>query len=162
MKVCFNSMIIVLALVVFSHVIRANTSNANTILQIAQGDRLLVKKDVVIPANTERLNFGVKTDVGFKYAGCALAVIPSQKSRKIPLGAEIVFSGVSQKTQVKNVFKDLNFTFVAGVMNSEAVVAVECYGTSFESQYKDLYVSGMVELLKEFFDFSPVEPEITH
>ncbi|MFM8313249.1 MAG: hypothetical protein ACKOA8_03095 [Deltaproteobacteria bacterium] len=159
---CFNLLFLALAWNGLLSVGFAETSNTNSLLQIAQGDKLVLKKDFVIPANTERLNFGVKVDVGYRYAGCAVVVNPSQKSRKLLAGAEIVFSGISKKLQTKDEFKEFIYTFIAEVMNSETVMALECYGTSFESQYKDLYVSGIRERLKEFFVFVPAEPEIVH
>ena len=45
--------------------------------------------------------------------------------------------------------------------NSESVLALECYGTSYNSTFKTLYVKGMKETLKETFDFVPAEPEIS-
>jgi len=140
----------------------AQTEDKNNLLQIAQGDKLVLKKDLNIPANTERLYFGLETDTGTKISGCALVVVPSQKSRRILSGGELVFSGVSEKSQVRNQFGYIDFVYTARMMNSDAVTAVECYGNSLDHTYQDLYVSGMKNELKDTFDFIPAEPEIVH
>jgi len=162
MKLLTSGLLFVLNMVVLPSFSIAQTEDKHTLLQIAQGDKLVLKQDLNIPANTERLLYGYSTDSGFTVSGCALVLNPSQKSRKIVQGGELVFSGVSQKGVARNPFNYMNYTYSAGIMNSEAVVSVECYGTSFESTYQDLYVSGMKNELKETFDFVPAEPEIVH
>jgi hypothetical protein len=141
---------------------KGQTEDKNTLLQIAQGDKLVLKKDLDIPANTERLYFGLVIDSGTKSSGCALVVIPSQKSRRILSGGELLFSGISEKNISKNQFNYMDYIYTAKMMNSDAVTGVECYGTSFESNYKDLYVAGMKSELKDSFEFIPGEPEIVH
>jgi uncharacterized protein YpmB len=141
---------------------KAQTEDKNSLLQIAQGDKLVLKKDLDIPANTERIYYGLVIDSGTKSSGCAIVVIPSQKSRRILSGGELLFSGVSEKNLVKNQFHNVDYTYTAKMMNSDAVTGVECYGTSFESNYKDLYVVGMKNELKDSFEFIPAEPEIVH
>ncbi|NBX76914.1 MAG: hypothetical protein EBQ92_10205 [Proteobacteria bacterium] len=145
----------------FASVGNAQTEDKNTILQIAQGDKLVLKKDLHIPANTERLYFGLEMDSGYKMAGCALVLTPSQKSRVIPQGGQLMFSGLSQQSNAKNEFKNINYIYTANMMNSESVVALECYGNSFQSSFQDLYVGGMKNKLKNDFDFVPADPEIT-
>jgi hypothetical protein len=136
------------------------TEDKNSLLQIAQGDKLVLKKDLNIPANTDRLYYQLKIDSGYKNSGCALVLNPSQKSRRIPQGSDLVFSGKSHAQKTVNEFHNVDYTYTAEMMNSETVTALECYGTSFQSQYGDLYVLGMKEKLKEFFDFIAAEPEI--
>jgi hypothetical protein len=147
-------------LVGFSSQLWAQTGDKNSLLQIAQGDKLVLKKDLYIPANTDRLYYGLVIDSGYKNSGCAIVVNPSPKSRKILSGGEIIFSGVAEQSQIKNEFKFIDYIYRAGVMNSETVVAIECYGTSFESNFQDLYVGGMKKELRDTFDFVPAEPEI--
>ena len=72
-----------------------------------------------------------------------------------------MFSGVSQQSNAKNEFKNINYIYTANMMNSESVVALECYGNSFQSSFQDLYVGGMKNKLKNDFDFVPADPEIT-
>jgi hypothetical protein len=136
------------------------TEDKNTILQIAQGDKLVAHKDLNVPANTERIYFGLKIDSGTINSGCALVVVPSNKSRRIVVGAELVFSGISHSKKVLNQYKHTDYTYTAEMMGSQAVSGLECYGTSFQSQFQDLYVQGMRNELKEHFDFAPAEPEI--
>lgn len=136
------------------------TDDTNSLLQIAQGDKLVAKRDLDVPANTERLYFGLKIDSGYKNSGCALVIVPSQKSRRIPQGAELIFSGTSKSKKVINEFKHADYTYTAEIMNPQAISAIECYGTSFQSQFQDLYVKGMKNELKEDFEFIPTEPEI--
>lgn len=138
----------------------AETEDKNSLLQISQGDKLLLKKDLDLPANTERIYFGLQIDSGYKNQGCALVIRPSQKSRRIPIGSELVFSGITHAHKMVNEFKNTDYTYTAEMMESEAVTALECYGTSFQSQFGDLYVGGMKNKLKEQFDFVPAEPEI--
>ncbi|NBX92450.1 MAG: hypothetical protein EBQ85_04375 [Proteobacteria bacterium] len=153
---------IVVLLVLGSVCVQAQTEDKHSLLQIAEGDKLVLKKDLHLPANTERLYYGLEIDSGFKKAGCALVIEPSQKSRKIPQGSELTFSGISEKKQNKNAFNYIDYVYTAGIMNSQAVRAVECYGNTFESSFQDLYVAGMKNRFKELFDFVPVEPEIIH
>jgi len=141
---------------------QAQTEDKNSLLQIAQGDKLVLKKDLNIPANTERIYYGLVIDSGTKSSGCAIVVIPSQKSRRILSGGELLFSGISEKNISKNQFNYMDYIYTAKMMNSDAVTGVECYGTSFESNYKDLYVVGMKNELKDSFEFIPAEPEIVH
>jgi len=141
---------------------KAQTEDMNTLLQIAQGDKLVLKKDLNIPANTDRLYFGLKMDSGTKVSGCALAVVPSQKSRRIFSGGELLFSGSSEESAVRNQFGYIDYTYIAKMMNSDAVTALECYGNSLDRTYQDLYVVGMKNELKDTFDFVPSEPEIVH
>lgn len=162
MKILSSVVCLSLGLVLVASVSQAQTEDKNTLLQIAQGDKLVLKKDLDIPANTERLYFGLVIDSGTLNSGCSLLVVPSQKSRKILSGGELLFSGVSEKKAVKNQYGNIDYTYIAKMMNSDAVTGIECYGTSFESNYKDLYVSGMKNELKDTFDFVPAEPEIVH
>lgn len=138
----------------------AETSDKNTLLQIAQGDKLVLIKDLDIPANTERIYFGLEMDSGYKKAGCALVVIPSVKSRRLVKDSEIAFSGISQQQKSKNEYGFLDYTYQAEVMNPSAVKAIECYGTSLQATYQDLYVGGMKRRLQETFEFIATEPEI--
>jgi hypothetical protein len=158
MKSLFLFTVILMGL---ANLAQAQTGDRNTILQIAQGDKLVLKKDLHIPANTERLYFGLEMDSGYKMAGCALIFTPSQKSRMIPQGGQLVFSGASEQHNSKNEFNNTNYLYTAGIMNSESVVALECYGNSFQSSVQDLYVGGMKNKLKNDFDFVPADPEIT-
>lgn len=145
---------------VFSHQSFAQTTDQNTLLQIAQGDKLVLVKDLDIPANTDRLYFGLEMDSGYKKAGCALLIAPSVKSRRILKGSEIIFSGTSQPQKSKNEYGFLDYTYQAEVMKPSEVKGVECYGTSLQATYQDLYVEGMKQRLKESFEFVPAEPEI--
>jgi len=156
-----SQLLLVVILSMFAVTSHAQTEDKNTILQIAQGDHLVLKKDFHIPANTERLYFGLAMDSGYKMSGCALVLNSSPKSRKIPQGGQLVFSGASQQNTAKNEFNYTNYIYTARIMNSESVAAVECYGNSFQSSVQDLYVGGMKNELKEFFDFVPADPEIT-
>jgi len=161
MKNIFNkwAMCLVASMVV-SGLSVGQTSDENTLLQIAQGDKLVTTKDLDVPANTERIYFNLKIDSGTINSGCALVVVPSNKSRRIVVGADLVFSGISNHKKVLNQYKYTDYTYTAEMMDSEAVTAVECYGTSFQSQFQDLYVKGMKNELKENFEFVPAEPEI--
>lgn len=152
----------IFSLVFFSSLGLAQTGDKNTLLQIAQGDKLVLKTDLFLPANTERIYFNLKIDSGYKNSGCALVLIPSQKSRKILQQNELVFSGANQQKQSKNEFGHTDYLYSAGIMNSEGVIAVECYGTTFQSNFQDLYVAGMKNELKEAFEFVATEPEIIH
>ncbi|MFM8314821.1 MAG: hypothetical protein ACKOA8_11095 [Deltaproteobacteria bacterium] len=162
MKLCTLNLFTLVGLFLISSTLSAQTGNENTILQIAQGDKLVLTKDLNIPANTDRVYFGLKMDSGFKVkvSGCAIVVNPSQKSRRVLQGGELIFSGLSEKDQFINEFKYVDYTYTAGIMNSDTVLAVECYGTSFKSTYQDLYVSGLKNELKENFDFVSSEPDI--
>ncbi|NBX67801.1 MAG: hypothetical protein EBR01_02415 [Proteobacteria bacterium] len=162
MKLLNSVLLIVLSVVVLPSFSNAQTEDKNTLLQIAQGDKLVLKQDLNIPANTERLFFGLQTDTGTKVSGCALLVVPSLKSRRIVSGGELLFSGVSEKSQVRNQFGYIDYVYTAKIMNSDAVTGVECYGNSLDHTYQDLYVSGMKNELKDTFDFVPAEPEIVH
>ena len=149
-----------MALLLVSPFLLAQTGDKNTLVQIAQGDKLVLKKDLFLPANTDRIYFNLKKDSGYKISGCALVINPSQKSRKILEQNELIFSGVNQQKAVTNEFKNTDYTYTAGIMNSKGVAALECYGTSFDSNFQDLYVAGMKNELKDSFDFVAAEPEI--
>lgn len=154
--------VVAVALSGFSGQSKAETEDKNSLLHIAQGDKLVLKKDFNIPANTERLYFGLQMDSGEKVSGCAIVVVPSQKSRRIVTGGELLFSGISEKSAVKNQFGYINYIYIVKTMNSDAVTAVECYGNSLDQTYQDLFVSGMKNEFKDAFDFVPAEPEIVH
>jgi len=138
----------------------AATSDKNSLLQIAQGDRLVLLRDLDVPANTERLYFGLEMDSGYLKSGCALVLTPSVKSRLIPKGGELIFSGTSHQQKLKTEYGTINYTYLAEIMTPSSVKALECYGTSLQSTYQDLYVGGMKKKTKETFEFVPADPEI--
>lgn len=147
----------------FAHDVYAQTSDNHTLLQIARGDKLVLSKDLFLPANTSRVEFGVIVDSGYLATGCALLLNPSPSARKIPQHATLVFSGQNQQLVTKNEFGNTDYRYTAGVMNSESVASLQCYGTSHEFYgTKSLYISGMKNNLKDTFDFVATEPEITN
>jgi hypothetical protein len=147
----------------FASGVYAQTGDKNTLLQIARGDKLVLKTDLFLPANTSRIDFGVVYDSGYLATGCALMLNPSQNARKIPQLTAVVFSGENTQQVTKDEFGNTDYKYSAGVMNSESVVALECYGTSLAAYgFKSLFIAGMKEKLKESFDFVPTEPEITN
>lgn len=147
----------------FSTGLHAQTGDTNTVMQIAHGDKLSLKKDLFLPANTDRVSFGVVRDSGYLATGCALILKPSQNARKIPQQSELVFSGENKQEVTKNEFGNTDYRYRAMVLNSQSVDALECYGTTLKFYgFKSLYISGMKENLKETFDFVPTEPEITN
>lgn len=147
----------------FSSGIYAQTGDTNTVIQIARGDKLVLKKDLFIPANTDHISFEVVRDSGYLATGCALILKPSQNARKIPQQIELVFSGENKPLVSKNEFGNTDYRYTAMIADSQSVAALECYGTSL-SYYgvKSLYISGMKNNLKDTFDFVPTEPEITN
>ncbi len=147
----------------FSSGVYAQTSDTNTVIQIARGDKLSLKEDLFLPANTDHISFGVVRDSGYLATGCALILKPSQNARKIPQQSELVFSGENKQDVTKDEFRHTNYRYRAMVLNSQSIDSLECYGTSFNVYgVKSLYISGMKENLKETFDFIPTEPEITN
>lgn len=160
MKSFLNAVILMMF---FSTGLYAQNSDNNTLLQIANGDKLVLKTDLFLPANTDRISFDVVIDSGYLAKGCALILKPSQNSRKIPLQSELVFSGENKQDVTKNEYGNTDYKYSASIMNSQSVGALECYGTTLNVYgVKSLYISGMKEHLKETFDFVPAEPEITN
>jgi hypothetical protein len=146
----------------FSTGVYAQTGDTNTLLQIANGDKLVLRKDFFLPANTNYIDFGVVIDSGYLATGCRILLKPSQNARKIPQQSELVFSGENKQEVTKNEFGNTDYRYTAMMSNSQSVAALECYGTSFRHYGpKSLYISGMKENLKDTFDFVPTEPEIT-
>lgn len=153
----------VIATMFFSTGVYAQTGDKNTLMQIAHGDKLVLKKDLFLPANTDQISFGVVRDSGYLATGCALILKPTQNARKIPQQTELVFSGENKQEVTKNEFGNTDWRYKAVILNSQSVEALECYGTSMPYYGpKSLYISGMKENLKETFDFVPTEPEITN
>lgn len=147
----------------FSSGVYAQTGDTNTIIQIARGDKLLLKKDLFLPANTDHISFGVVRDSGYLATGCALLLKPSQNARKIPQQSELIFSGENKQHVSKNEFGNTDYRYTALIADSQSVAALECYGTSLAFYGpKSLYISGMKANLKDTFDFVPTEPEITN
>jgi hypothetical protein len=147
----------------FSSGVYAQTGDTNTIIQIALGDKLLLKKDLFLPANTDHISFGVVRDSGYLATGCALLLKPSQNARKIPQQSELIFSGENKQHVSKNEFGNTDYRYTALIADSQSVAALECYGTSLAFYGpKSLYISGMKANLKDTFDFVPTEPEITN
>lgn len=154
---------IALFMMLLSSGVYAQTSDTNTVIQIARGDKLVLKEDLFIPANTDHISFEVVRDSGYLATGCALILKPSQNARKIPQQSELVFSGENKQEVTKNEFGNTDYRYRAMVLNSKSVDALECYGTTLNVYgFKSLYISGMKENLKETFDFIPTEPEITN
>jgi hypothetical protein len=154
---------IALFVMLFSSGVYAQTGDTNTVIQIARGDKLVLKKDLFLPANTDQISFGVVRDSGYLATGCALILKPTQNARKIPQQTELVFSGENKQEVTKNEFGNTDWRYKALILNSQSVEALECYGTSMPYYGpKSLYISGMKENLKDTFDFVPTEPEITN
>ena len=153
----------VLFMMFFSSGVYAQTGDTNTVIQIARGDKLVLKKDLFLPANTDHISFDVVRDSGYLATGCALMLKPSQNARKIPLQGELIFSGENKSHVSKNQFGNTDYRYTAMIAESQSVAALECYGTTLNVYgFKSLYISGMKSNLKDTFDFVPTEPEITN
>lgn len=152
-----------LFLMFFSSGVYAQTGDNNTLIQIAHGDKLVLKKDLFLPANTDHISFEVVRDSGYLATGCALILKASQNARKIPQQSELIFSGENKSHVSKNEFGHTDYRYTALIADSQSVAALECYGTSMSAYGpKSLYIHGMKANLKDTFDFVPTEPEITN
>ncbi len=152
----------------------AKTQNDDLVNHIAQDDNLVLKRDLDIPANQDRLNFFVKHRYGRPYLGCALVLQKSSKSRRMLQGTELTFSGENEES-IEGADYGTYYILSAGIKNSEAISGVECYGFYMSGpsvpgsgKLKDidytlnLDVLGMKSCFRDFMDFVAAEPEIIH
>lgn len=152
----------------------AKTQHDDLVNHIAQDDKLVLKQDLDIPANQDRLNFFVKHRYGRPYLGCALVLQKSPKSRRMLQGTELTFSGENEEN-IEGADYGTYYILSAGIKNSEAISGVECYGFYMSGpsvpgagKLKDidytlnLDVLGMKSCFRDFMNFVAAEPEIIH
>ena len=97
----------------------AKTKDSDWVHHIAQDDKLVLKQDLDIPANQDKLVVLVKYRYGRPYSGCALLLQKSTKSRRILKAGELIFSGQNEG-KYDHADYGTYYVFSAGVSNSEA------------------------------------------